>query len=189
MRVLVKVSTQAGSVFRRLPLGARSDGIEPLLQDMLKHVGRDGSVSRLYVEFENERLQITHERELLIVAQLATAYSQALTAEQWAHEKDLYGAAYSHEDKGEGGGRIEKSGATSGTRGKQEASPGLAAQNFCTVKTRTRARARRTKGPSEEVWDEEKKGDRFVFDPQYEQNEDLLPWNMPGNEERFSWYM
>jgi len=38
------------------------------------------------------------------------------------------------------------------------------------------------------VWDEETNGDRFVFDSEYEQNEDFVPWRMRDAEERFGLY-
>lgn len=201
MRVMEKLILPSGTVLRRLPLGASADDMECLLSSMRKHVQRDGSVSSLFVEYENARVPITHENELLIIAQLATAYNQSLTAQQWASEKDLYGRPYAPGEEELDSQDQPEAAVTHAAKpaNNSKQNPHKNFKNavegdkdaFRAVNSRGRARAvskRNTPKPAEE-WDAEKNGDRFIYDPHYEQNEELVPWNKPGNEEKFSWYM
>jgi hypothetical protein len=61
---------------------------------MQKHVASDGCVHGLCVDFENTRVHIREARELWIVASLAAAYNNSLTAQQLQYEADLYGRMY-----------------------------------------------------------------------------------------------
>lgn len=38
------------------------------------------------------------------------------------------------------------------------------------------------------IWDEELLGDKFIYNAEYEQNEQFVPWLLRENEERFGWY-
>jgi len=188
MRVLEKRILQTGIVFRRLPLGARADDLECLLQSMRKHVQRDGSVRGLFVEYENVRVPVTHEREVFIIAQLATAYNQSLTSEQWALEKDLYGEPYVQEQSGL---HCDAESSHASMPKHVPDAAGREVDGFCTKKThrRTRVVRKRNTPMISAEWDAEKNGDRFIYDPLYEQNEEIVPWNLREHEEKFGWYM
>ena len=121
---------------------------EDVLRLMQKHVQVDGLVDTLYVEYEHMHIPVCHEGELRIVAQMAAAYNNSLIAENLRLQKDLYGEAYSQAAR-EGDSRERPA---------------------------TEQRERPATEQRDEEWDEEKHGERVVYDEFYEQNEDLLPW-------------
>jgi hypothetical protein len=205
MRILERLSTPSGTEFRALSLGSQSFcDTQHLLDRMAKHVGSDGSVHRLCVEFENTRVNISHERELCLVAQLAVAYNNSLTAEQFQHEKDLYGQAYAEREEGvyaapslEVGEPLGQSMYTQKTdwktkrdknKRKQVVVEGAQGPAHGPAQAPVQAPSKHKNQHKNSEWDEELLGDRFVYDPLYEQHEELVPWKMPDTEERFGWY-
>ena len=114
------------------------------------------SVSDLYIESDAHRV-LVHNRELPVVARLASAFHNYTVAEHYKYQKDLYGLAYT---------------------------PPLERQ----APQKNKAKHAPAKYTPQTVWDEETNGDRFVFDSEYEQNEDLVPWRERDAEERFGLY-
>ena len=131
-----------------------------VLQTLQQHVRADGSVRTLFLEFENWKIPVQKQEELGLVAQLASAYNNALVADRNKCQRDLYGHAYAP-----------------------------TAKNMLLYKNeKAEDHALATQSCSHTAWDEEVLGDRFVFDSCYEQNQDLLPWRLKANEERFGFY-
>jgi hypothetical protein len=161
---------------------------------MGKHVASNCSVQPLSVEFENTRVNISHNHDLWMVAQLAVAYNSSLTAKQFKHEKDLYSKNYDRHDEqgvyappdrlevGEPLGQImctqKTDWKTKRDKNKRKQVAAEGAQVPANHKSQQKA----------SEWDEDLLGDRLVHDPLYEQHEELVPWKMPDNEELFGWY-
>jgi hypothetical protein len=138
--------------------------------------------------------------------------SRSRTAEQFQHEKDLYGQAYAQR---------EHQGVYAAPECLTVGEP--LGQSMYTQKTDWKTKRDKNKrkqvvvegaqapakaqspahGPAQapvqvpgkhknqhktSEWDEELLGDRFVYDPLYEQHEELVQWKMPDTEERFGWY-
>lgn len=161
MRVFERVRTGSVVCYQCLPLSSQTFcEAEDVLKLMQRHVGVDGSVDTLYIEFENMRVPVCHVSELRVVAQLAAAYNNSIIAENLKHEKDVHGHAYTPEVALRKDIEPAKQQSKTSTRKKQKT----------------------------DSWDEEMHGDRFVYDTQYEQNEELLPWRLKENEERYGWY-
>ncbi len=114
------------------------------------------SVSDLYIESDAHRV-LVHNRELSVVARLASAFHNHTVAEHYKYQKDLYGLEYTPPLERPAPQKIHAKHAPA----------------KCTPQT---------------VWDEETNGDRFVFDSEYEQNEDLVRWRTRDAEERFGLY-
>jgi hypothetical protein len=178
---------------------------------MQEHVSGDGCVHGLCVDFENKRVHIRDARELWIVASLAAAYNNSLTAQQLQYEADLYGGAYAPGEERAASDREASDRATweraapgwppaplpawppcknieqkSTDKGRAPAAPaGPAALAPPPVTTSSSRQSRQ----QEVEWDEELLGDRFIYDTTYEQNEDIVPWNVRDPEERWGWYM
>jgi hypothetical protein len=205
--MLILERASAGAAWSLLSLSPQTfHSTQELLDRMQKHVAGDGCVHGLCVDFENTRVHLRWERELWIVASLAAAYNNSLTAQQLQYEADLYGRMYAPGEEraasdeaaaaGPDSARVrqdtlftvvasKKRNKKSTGKGREPAAPGaLAPQNpvtTCSVTCRSRQQ--------EVDWDEELLGDRFIYDPAYEQNENIVPWNVRDPEERWGWYM
>lgn len=179
---------------------------QALLRRMEEHVASDGRVHGLCVDFENTRTLISDARELYIVATLAAAYNNSLTAQQLQHETDLYGDAYTQNwpTRLHQASSCPRLGAREPTCALVDDVVAQGPESSFTLvpnrRTKTEKRtsdtdaackgvSRHTRQEALEEWDAELKGDRFIYDPTYEQNEELLPWNVRDSEERFGWYM
>lgn len=181
MRVLERVPGSLG--WRPVQPGAQTFcNAEELLTSMLKHVDTDDTVHGLCVEFENTRVPLQHAKELHIVAQLSSAYYNSLTAEALQHEKDLYMMRYGPVPR-EVYGPVPPEG--------PDPPAGSNAQPLQTRQKSKKMKQNKQRGivQAQQEWDEEKHGDRFVYDQSYEQNEDLVPWKTDkDHEEKFGWY-
>lgn len=183
MRILERAPS--GAVWSLLPLSPQTfHTTQELCDRMQKHVAGDGCVHGLCVDFENTRVHIRNAHELWIVAALTTAYNNSLTAQQLQYDADLYGRAY----------------APGAERAEPDASFSVVVSKKIKQKTKSRApeapvtqahTLAQTRGTRqrEADWDEELLGDRFIYDAVYEQNEDIVPWNVREAEERWGWYM
>jgi hypothetical protein len=172
MLVVERRQTLHGSEYHALPLSLQifCDASD-VLNLMKKHVAADGSVENLHVECAQAKIQVLHASELRIVAGLAAAYHNSVVTENFKYERDLYGRSYTLEED-----------ASQAPTDKTDTSS--VAENKARSKT-----GRNNKRTETHDWDEELKGDRFVFDVSYEQNEDLLPWQDIRHEEKYGWYM
>jgi len=177
---------------------------EAVLRSMEQYVATDGKVHGLCVDFENTRVLISDVRELYIVAKLAAAYNNSLTEQQLQHETDLYGDTYTNTSD-------KCVLARAPARAPTDVVPPAGPDNPFTC-VQSKRRTTRTKDGSgahkaqkaaeahsegraagrkqvPKAWDAEAMGDQFIYDPTYEQNEELVPWNVRDTEERFGWYM
>ena len=133
---------------------------EDLLKQLTTHVQVDGKIDTLFIEFENTKIPIKHESELDLVSHLAVAYHNSTIDSNLRCQKDLYGNTYSRLVNDE-----EKH------------------DNF-NLNERDDGRDDYSDAES---WDSEVDGDRVVFDASFEQNAELVPWEMhcEDKEERF----
>ena len=174
MLVVERLQTLHGSEFRALPLSLQTFcDAQDVLTLMKKHVTFDGSVENLHVELGQSKIQVLQSQELRIVAHLAAAYNNSIVAEHFKYEKDLYRKPYDTPEE----------------ESEPRNSPEHAPRVHKTNKQALRTRSSKLLQNEEDDWDEDISGDRYVFDVQYEQNEELLPWKDARQEERFGWYM
>jgi len=196
MRVLERAS--AGAAWSVLSLSPQAfHDTQALLDRMQKHVASDGSVHGLCVDFENARVHIRDARELWIVAALTAAYNNSLTAQQLQYEADLYGRAYAPAG-------AERAGAERAAP--DDVAPEGPDAPFAVVSRKKQKKLNKQKKPTapdlapdlapatargeqKAEWDEELLGDRFIYDAEYEQNEDIVPWNVRDADDRWGWYM
>lgn len=176
---------------------------EALLRCLEQYVAADGRVHGLCVDFENTRVLISDARELYIVAKLAAAYNNSLTAQQLQHETDLYGDTYTNTSDTCVPARAPAHAALDVVPPAGPDDPFTLVQSkrrtprTTDVSGAQKAAAARSAGrdpasgrkQAPQAWDAELMGDQFIYDPTYEQNEELLPWNVRETEERFGWYM
>lgn len=164
MLVLERFETLNGIVYKPLPLSLQTMcTAEDVMRFMQKHVAMDGSVDGLHIEFEGSRVHITNAEQLPIIAQLAAAHNNALIKENFKYEKGLDGQPYDDSELK----KNDKNVYTNTMHQKTGKLPKTAAST---------------------PWDEEMQGDRFVFDSNYEQHENLLPWLDRRRDEQFGWY-
>jgi hypothetical protein len=143
------------------------------------------------VEFENTNVPVIHVSEVRVVAQLAAAYHNACLAARVAGDKDLHGNTYTpnvwHEPykSAKRSSRAFKSSSKESEEymhAKQE----LSKQELSTVHHNPR---KQSKTRADDEWDEEMKGDRRIYDADFQMNEDLVPWKTNKNaDEMFGLY-
>ena len=159
---------------------------EDVLHAMYKHVRENGLVENMFIEFENTKIPICHESELRIVAHMATAYYNACLAKTLSSEKDLSGNSYTPHTSPHTSPHTPRN-----LDNKLDSEDKFFFPE--TNKTQTQKNKNRNKKrlvqesnvSCEEntgVWDEEKQGDRLVYDASYQMNEDLVPWLMNPEE-------
>lgn len=131
-----------------------------LLKQLTTHVQVNGTIDTLFIEFENTNIPIKHESELDLVSKLAVTYHNSLIESNVKCQRDLYGNSYTQLCKNE-----------------EELEDLHDNFNLCESDQYSDA----------ESWDSEVDGDRCVFDASFEQNADLIPWEMhcENKEERY----
>jgi hypothetical protein len=189
MRIFERAS--AGAAWSLLSLGPQTfHSTQELLDRMQKHVAADGCVHGLCVDFENTRVHIREARELWIVASLAAAYNNSLTAQQLQYEADLYGRTYAPGEERAASAGAAPAGPDSAREGQDTLFTAVASKKRNKKSTGKGQEAAACSNKQQKAdWDEELLGDRFIYDPEYEQNENIVPWNVRDSEERWGWYM
>ena len=130
-----------------------------LLKQLKTHVQKNGNIDTLFVQMDNTNIPIKHENELDLVSKMAVAYHNSLLETNVKCQKDLYGNSYTQLSTDED--KLENF------------------DNFILSDSDQYSDA--------ESWDSEVDGDRVVYDASFEQNADLVPWEMhcEDKEERF----
>lgn len=203
MRIFARATPS--SAWRLLSPGSlKCVDAEALLQSLEQHVATDGKVHGLCVDFENTRVLISDARELYIVAKLAAAYNNSLTAQHLQHETDLYGDTYANTSDKCVPARAPAHAPSDVVPPAGSDDPFTYVQSKRrTPRTKDGSGAQKAQKAAEahsegrdagrkqvpKAWDAELMGDQFIYDPTYEQNEELLPWNVRDTEERYGWYM
>ena len=188
MRILERAPS--GAVWSLLAVSPQTfHTTQELCDRMQKHVAGDGCVHGFCVDFENTRVHIRNAHELWIVAALTTAYNNSLTAQQLQYDADLYGRAYAPGAAPEDAAPAKPDASFSAALSKKiKQKSRRRAAEAPEAQVHTHAQTRDTQ-QREAAWDEELLGDRFIYDAAYEQNEDIVPWNVRETEERWGWYM
>jgi hypothetical protein len=153
---------------------------EQIIAMMRPYVQENGLVEHLCVEFENTNVPVIHVNEVRVVAQLAAAYHNACLAARVSGDKDLYGNTYTpnvwHESK-KSGRRSSKAFKSSSTESEDYAH---GKNELARVKNTL---PKQSKTQADDEWDEEMKGDRRIYDADFQMNEDLVPWKTNKNAE------
>ena len=149
MRIFLRLSNQA------LHLSSQTFcETEDILELMEQYVKTNGLVDTLYVEYLNMKIPICDRNEFRIVAQMAAAYNNSIIEENLRCQRDLANEPYIYEAE---------------TKRKNEIFSLMASEE--TLET-----LEDSKAVLDTEWNEELHGVQVVYDKEYEQNEDLIPW-------------
>ena len=140
---------------------------EDFIQQMLRYVEPCGAVNSMYVDFENTKVPVSHVSEIRVLAHLAAAYHNACLAQRLGADKDLYGNPYTPNAWPEPS-TLE----LNNPGGNSRIASGISAPASHIQTTTSKQRQHTVQG----AWDEEMTGDRTVFDPAFQINEDLVSW-------------
>ena len=149
---------------------------EDVLHAMYKHVRENGLVENMFIEFENTKIPICHESELRIVAHMATAYYNACLAKTLSSEKDLSGNSYTPHTPPHTASNLNNILDSEDKFFFPETNTTQTQKNKNRNKKRLVQESNVSCEENTGVWDEEKQGDRLVYDASYQMNEDLVPW-------------
>ena len=159
---------------------------EQIIAMMRPYVQDNGLVDHLCVEFENTNVPVIHVSEVRVVAQLAAAYHNACLAARVSGDKDLYGNSYTPDAWREAKMSGKRALRACKSSSKESEDYMHAKQELSTVHHNLR---KQSKTQADDEWDEEMKGDRRIYDADFQMNEDLVPWKTNKNaEEMFGLY-
>jgi len=188
----MRVHFKNGSLTQPLLVGRAQEFVdtEDFMLAMKKFVKPCGNVENMFIDFENTQIPVSNVSEIRVIAQMAAAYQNACLAQNLSHQRDLYGNIYTANEANHVSNDSRQIDTMAGIPTEVNKAEFTTAKHKKNLSKRKKLKSPEQKTSSADTWDEEMYGEQIVYDVNYEQNEDLVPWLMDpvAWEEKYGFY-